>query len=135
MKQFFVDIFISKYLLFFSLFFSGCASEPAISFDAEAWRNDKMGCKSVRLEIYQELIDHKNEILGRKSTAIVNILGSPERNELYKRNQKFFVYQVTPGSRCISRHKQTTPLFLIIRFNALDLSSEVYISDKGSPVL
>ena len=120
--------FIPYFLLIFLI--SGCNAEKQVSFDNDSWKTDINGCMKIRIGIYKEIIESQNEILGLTNKEIIRILGNPERNELYRRNQKFFIYQISPGSKC-EINNDTETLFLFIRFNAVGLSQEVFV--QGAP--
>jgi outer membrane protein assembly factor BamE (lipoprotein component of BamABCDE complex) len=104
--------------------------ETQVSFDNDSWKADANGCKKIRIGIYKEIIESQNEILGLTNKQIIRILGNPERNELYSRNQKFFIYQISPSPKCNNTNNIET-LFLFIRFNAVGLSQEVFV--QGTP--
>lgn len=109
---------------------TGCVEEIQVSFDNGSWITDTNGCKKIRMRIYKEIIESQKEILGLTNKEIIRILGKPERNELYKRNQKFFIYQISPASKCNVTNDIET-LFLFVRFNAVGLSQEVFV--QGAP--
>ena len=117
-----------KCLLIVCIFISsfGCGSKKTVSFDTALWKSDKNGCKKERLKLYNGLLDNQDELLGLSNRQIINLLGMPERNELYERNQKFFIYAISPSSRCNIRY-QGDKLFMFIRFNAIGLSQEIFI--------
>ncbi len=125
-----------KISLFLILIIQGCSGRPDITFDATAWKEDRNGCKSKRLSIYENLMDQKNALLGLSSNRIIDLLGKPNLNELFSRNQKFFIYRITPGKNCnevnTSRQDQ---LYLVIRFNALGLASEIYLNEDPDPTI
>jgi len=107
-----------------------CSPNKSVSFDNDSWKSDNYGCEKKRIKLYKEIIGYQDEILGLTNKQIIRILGKPERNELYSRNQKFFVYHISPASRCDhTDHGET--LFLFIRFNAVGLSQEVFV--QGAP--
>lgn len=56
---------------------------------------------------------------------IVDLMGRPDRNELYKRNQKFYYYWIVPGEPCGKPNDSGTKLTL--RFNAVGKAKEVSI--------
>lgn len=91
----------------------------------EDWKNDKNGCTSYRTEHIEDIRTQKDKLLALKESQIIGILGRPDRNELYKRNQKFFQYYLEAGSAC-SNAKEGA-LMLVIRFNAMGLAKEVAI--------
>lgn len=56
---------------------------------------------------------------------VVTLMGKPDQNELYKRNQKFYYYYLTPGPACSTPDSAATRL--VLRFNAIGLAREVSI--------
>jgi len=118
-----------SYILFISII-CGCSNNTSVSFDSESWKSDSYGCHEKRIKLYNDIINNQDEILGLTNKEIIKILGKPERNELYRRNQKFFIYHISPGSKCNIINDEET-LFLFIRFNAVGLSQEVFV--QGAP--
>lgn len=116
--------------ILFILLVSRCSNDISVSFDTESWKSDSYGCREQRIKIYKEIIEYQNEILGLTNKQIIRILGKPERNELYRRNQKFFIYYISPASKC-SHPYDGEALFLFVRFNAVGLSQEVFV--QGEP--
>lgn len=93
--------------------------------DLSQWKEDKGGCKSIRANFLSALITQKDELKGLSEADIIGLLGRPDRNELYKRNQKFYYYDVEPGKPC--RDSLTSNQQLILRFNAMGRAKEVVI--------
>ena len=93
--------------------------------DLEAWRNDKNACGTYRSENIEEIKAQKEKLLALKESQIIELLGRPDRNELYKRNQKFFHYYLEAGVVC--SHPKENASRLIIRFNAMGLAKEIAI--------
>lgn len=118
-----------KNFLWLSFFFLLIAcSKPLPKFenlDLENWRNDKHGCKGVRLKSQGALNAQKEKLLALDETKIMKLLGRPDENELYKRNQKFYRYYLQGSARC--NDSVSSPLKLILRFNAMGLCKEVSI--------
>ncbi len=56
---------------------------------------------------------------------IISILGKPDQNELYKRNQKFYYYFISPGPAC--KTPDSTAYKMILRFNAMGYAQLVSI--------
>ena len=106
-----------------------CGPKPSVSFNADLWRSDMNGCQKKRLNIYKNILEHRDELLGLNNQKIIKLLGRPERNELYKRNQKFFVYSITPTAKCDVSY-QGHSLYLFVRFNAVGLSQEIFIQER-----
>jgi len=65
----------------------------------------------------------REKLLALDEMAIVKLLGRPDEQEIYKRNQKFYYYYVKPGSQCESMTGDTEKL--VIRFNAVGLAKEI----------
>jgi hypothetical protein len=93
------------------------------NFDAETWKQDRNGCKHQRLAFTQELLNQKQKLLGLDEIRIVKVLGPPDRNELYKRSQKFYYYFLEPSDECESPSNGARKL--VVRFNAVGLAKEV----------
>ncbi|MBL7848981.1 MAG: hypothetical protein JNL40_16050 [Cyclobacteriaceae bacterium] len=85
--------------------------------DISKWKDDKNGCFGKRQEMEPALTQQMNKLKGLSEMDIVDLLGRPDENELYKRNQKFFSYYVTPGPDCPD--PEELPKKLVIRFNAM----------------
>jgi len=109
------------------LLLAGCG-KPAPSFtdvDISKWREDKNGCLGDRLRYLDSFTLQKDKLKALSETDIIKLLGRPDRNELYKRNQKFYYYMLEPGIECGIDNQ--TPRKLSIRFNAMGLAKEVII--------
>jgi len=121
---------IQSYLLIMLLAFTGCVQSGSLeSFDTKSWRSDRNGCKEDRLKLYKLILNNQNDLLGLNNRQMIKILGMPERNELYQRNQKFFIYNISPSSVCRSEY-EGEKLYLFIRFNAVGLSQEIFVQDQ-----
>ena len=56
------------------------------------WKDDKFGCNGKRLAMSAAMLAQKEKLLSLDETQIIKLLGKPDVNELYKRNEKFFRY-------------------------------------------
>ncbi|MCX8491650.1 MAG: hypothetical protein ORN54_11340 [Cyclobacteriaceae bacterium] len=92
--------------------------------DLAKWKEDKWGCAKVRFIALPELVNQKEKLKGLSQDDIVKLLGRPDKNELYKRNQKFFYYYLTPGTNC---GIDTITQRLSLRFNAMGFAKEVLV--------
>jgi hypothetical protein len=92
--------------------------------DLAQWKDDKGGCHQRRLAFIEALKNQKDELKGFSEKDIIKILGRPDHNELYKRNQKFYYYDIDPGKSC---NDQKAGPQLVIRFTAMGYSKEVTI--------
>lgn len=110
------------------LILSGCGkSLPTLdNLDLEQWEKDKNACGSYRKDNINTLLAQKEKLLALKEMQIVDLIGRPDRNELYKRNQKFFYYYLKPAPDC-SNYKADNVSRLAIRFNAMGLAKEVMV--------
>ena len=72
-----------------------------------------------------QLNEQREKLKGLSEDGILKLLGKPDQNELYKRNQKFFYYFVEPSGKCDST--KTKAKRLSIRFNAMELAKDVVI--------
>jgi SmpA / OmlA family len=112
-------------LLSVCLVFSCGKPLPDLSpIDLAQWKEDKGGCKQIRSAFLSDLTNQKDELKGLSEGDIIKLLGRPDRNELYKRNQKFYYYDLEPGKACDST---LTNQQLIVRFNAMGMAKEVAI--------
>jgi hypothetical protein len=117
---------VPTFMLF--LILSGCGRElPTLdNLDLQQWEKDKNACGSYRKDNIDTLLAQKEKLLALKEMQIVNLIGRPDRNELYKRNQKFFYYYLKPAPECANYDSENTAR-LAIRFNAMGLAKEVMI--------
>jgi hypothetical protein len=111
-------------LSFFLLISCGNPLPHLENIDMEKWRLDKNGCSGIRMHSSQSLNSQKEKLRGLTQNEIVELLGRPDQNELYKRNQKFFFYHLSRGKEC---GVDSISLKLSIRFNAIGLAKEVMI--------
>jgi hypothetical protein len=93
--------------------------------DLDAWISDPGGCKGLRMVALESLERQREKLLRLDEKEIVGILGKPDKNELYVRGQKFYRYYLEPSAGCANAVDNARSL--IIRFNAVGLSSEVYL--------
>ncbi|MBL7852495.1 MAG: hypothetical protein JNN04_16440 [Cyclobacteriaceae bacterium] len=109
----------------------GCGkSLPALEgVDVERWRADKNACLGRRAQMQDALLKEKDKLKGLSEMDIVSLLGRPDKNELYKRNQKFYIYYVGPGPDCDSAEE--LPALLVIRFNAMGYAQLVSVGSTG----
>lgn len=117
-----LNIFLSAIIL--------CACNNALpvldGMDELSWKSDKNACGGKRSEMIDTIKKQKEKLLALSELQIVELLGKPDQNELYKRNQKFFYYFVQPSKECAFA-KIDHPERLVIRFNAMGLAKEVSV--------
>ena len=99
---------------------------PSIeNIDLKKWKEDRNACSSYRSSVAHEIQSQKEKLLALDEKQIVGLLGKPDRNELYKRNQKFYYYYITPSPDCAVTGSRSSRL--AIRFNAMGLAKEVVV--------
>ena len=114
-----------KITLIALLLFS-CSGNPLLNgFNSKAWVSDHDGCNSTRKDLAPQIIVSKDKLMGKTEDRILDNFGKPDRNELYDRNQKFYIYYLDPGPLCHS--PDPDPEMLIIRFSAIGICNEVFI--------
>ena len=79
----------------------------------------------VRMTFLDQLDRQREKIKSLSESEVVELLGRPDKNELLKRNQKFFYYYLEPGPSCANGNPEFKKL--MIRFNAIGLAKEVSI--------
>lgn len=92
----------------------------------EQWKQDRNACGNYRATSQQTVILQKGKLLALKEMQIVELLGRPDRNELYRRNQKFYYYYLSPAPDC-QNYNAANSKRLAIRFNAMGLAKEVMV--------
>jgi hypothetical protein len=92
--------------------------------DLKQWKNDRNGCNRFREKLVATMDSQKDKLKGLSEDDIIALLGRPDQNELYKRNEKFFKYFLEPGPIC---RMNSSAIMLSIRFNAVGLAKEATI--------
>jgi len=107
---------------------SACGRElPKLAdINLEQWKQDRNACENYRTTVQQSIILQKDKLLALKEMQIVELLGRPDRNELYRRNQKFYYYYLSSAPDC-QNYDAANSKRLAIRFNAMGLAKEVMI--------
>ncbi len=80
-----------------------------------------------RSSMQESIIAQHSKLLALEELQIVELLGKPDQNELYKRNQKFFYYYLQSAKECNAGDSTLIPKRLSIRFNAMGLAKEVRV--------
>ncbi len=130
-------VFLKK-ILFFSLICIqfGCQTKVSLdNFNIDVWKNDKFGCKNLRLVEVKSLIAQKEKIKGLGQNQIIQLLGKPDFQELYARNQRFYIYFYQKNETCDQPNNviKTAPIqnqkTIKLRFSALDMVTEVLVDN------
>ena len=108
---------------------NGCTKKADLGdFDVKAWLDDHRGCHGVRATMSEDLAELKPKLLGCYQKQIIKILGTPEEQELYRRNQTYYIYYIDPSEDCPNAIQK--PRKLEIRFTALGIANELNISSQ-----
>lgn len=127
------NLYMSRFawlsFLFIIVLESSCGKELPVldGIDRQAWKDDKNACGEERTKMIDSITSQKEKLLGLSESDVVSLLGKPDRNELYKRNQKFYYYFVQPSEDCDSEFKVGHPARLVVRFNAMGLAKEISV--------
>jgi hypothetical protein len=115
---------VATFILFL---LSSCGKDlPSLQgIDTEKWKEDKNACAGLRSAMQESLKSELPKLKGLSEANIITLLGKPDHNELYKRNQKFFHYFLTPGPGCNS--PDSVSHTLVVRFNAMGYAQLVFI--------
>ena len=114
-------------LLSLVLLFSCGTPLPTLeNIDTSLWKDDRNGCKGDRLKMVEAIREQREKLLTLKEMQIVQLLGRPDGNELFERNQKFYYYNLTRGKNC--DEQDSIAVQLEIRFNAMGIAKEVQVN-------
>ena len=92
----------------------------------DQWRADREACDGARMVTKDTLSVQKDKLLALTESEVVDVLGTPDLQELSKRNQKFYYYYLEPHGECATDSSRQ-PLRIALRFNAMGLAKEVRI--------
>ena len=109
------------------LCFIACNSNnPLNDSNLELWKSSDADCNGNRLEVLESILENKSYFTGMSQEEVKNVLGKPDRHELYNRNQKFFIYylQAPDCQNAVSDEKFK---HLSLRFNSLGKLSEMVV--------
>jgi hypothetical protein len=115
--------------LFLSLFLFSCGKPlPELTgVDRALWMADKRACSGSRAGMLEAVKTNTPKLLALSEVDLVSLLGRPDEEELYKRNQKFYYYYLEPHGECATADSTIKALRVAIRFNAMGLAKEVRI--------
>ncbi len=107
----------------------GCSSKlDAGNINLKNWKNDRYGCKGLRIQDLEELKRIKNTFLEANNQELILTFGRPDRVELLDKSQSFFFYFLEPSEDCEGVEIEKEPLKVLFRLNAINRVSEVNIT-------
>ncbi|GGF27106.1 hypothetical protein [Echinicola rosea] len=116
------------FVLFLAIFASCVSKLDTGNINMENWKNDRYGCKGLRIQDLTELESLKNTFLGATNQELIVTFGRPDRVELLNKSQSFFFYFLEPSGECDNHEKEKEPLKALFRLNAINKVSEVTIT-------
>ena len=93
----------------------------------ENWKNDRNGCKGLRIKDLEELEKIKNTFLEANNQELIMTFGRPDRVLLLDKSQSFFFYFLEPSDLCEGKIEKE-PLKVLFRLNAISRVSEVTVT-------
>ncbi|WP_198175300.1 hypothetical protein [Spirosoma telluris] len=120
MRQFFLAIFLMGSLL-------ACNPAPDTfgKLDLKKWRGDRGGCNGVRATLVPDFRAEIQNLKGKTTNTIGELLGRPDINQIADRNQKFYIYFLEKGSHCDQPGLKSNSRSVAIRMSAIGLATEV----------
>ena len=114
-------------VVFLFLLLISCGKElPSLDgINTDDWKGDKNACRGDRQSMESAFRKEIPKLKGLAEMDVIKLLGRPDQNELYKRNQKFYYYSITPGPGCVGA--DSVAIKLVLRFNAMGYAQLVSI--------
>ncbi len=128
-----IGTFVGRLGLWAGIGLAACGSPKKIDgFDSAAWQADRLGCGGGRKALRESFDKSRQQLKGLTQNEVLDVLGKPDFQRLYERNQKFYVYFLEPGPQCEGKADASRARTAVIRFSAIELVTEVYY-DSGKP--
>lgn len=122
MKSF--TIYLSSLLLL--LLMVACTPKVSVEeFDYLTWKDDKNGCERARIELWEDLKTIKPRLITLSEIEVIDILGTPDKRSLFKRNQKALIYYLDPAPSCQEGKHLPERRMVRVLFNALNQAKEI----------
>ena len=121
---------IHGYIFFIlSLIICSCSSKLDVGqINLENWKNDRNGCKGLRIKDLEEFEKIRNSFLEANNQELILTFGRPDRVVLFDKSQSFFVYYLEPSPSCEGRVDEQESLKVLFRLNALSRVSEITVT-------
>ena len=115
-------------LILFSVLSCGRKTPELAGIDKDQWKEDRNACTGYRKATSLAMEQEMKKLKGLSENDIISLLGRPDQNELYKRNQKFYSYFLLPGQPCPQPDSLSRKL--VLRFNAMGYAQQVSIESN-----
>ncbi|SNS45992.1 hypothetical protein SAMN06295967_11033 [Belliella buryatensis] len=117
------------YSFFLAILFSACSGKLEVeTLNLDNWKNDRYGCKGLRIQQIDEIQRIKNDFLGVNNQNLIKTFGRPDRVMLVDKSQSYFFYFLEPSENCDNYDSEISPLKVMFRLNAINKVSEITIS-------
>ncbi|GAA4411359.1 hypothetical protein GCM10023187_37050 [Nibrella viscosa] len=105
----------------------GCSEAPDKlgRLDLVKWRQDRGGCNGLRSTLVPDLKAVQQDLKGRSSNEIGQLLGRPDINQIADRGQKFYIYFLEKGPHCDDTKAKSAAPSVAIRMSAVGVATEV----------
>lgn len=118
-------------LLYIATLAASCSSPLDVgNINLENWKNDRYGCKGLRIKNMEEFKKIKNTFLEANNQELIKTFGRPDRVELLDKSQSFFFYFLEPSGFC-EGVEEKEPLKVLFRLNAINRVSEVTVTTSN----
>ena len=108
------------------VFLNGCRGKTEIEgFDSKAWKADFGSCNNTRKAMLDDFEKAKPQLYDLSEREVKAILGRPDGEELFERNQRYFYYYIEPGTHCQVKGKLSEANRIQIRFSPLSKVNEI----------
>jgi hypothetical protein len=110
-----------------SALFISCNSTPDQfgQLDLKKWRGDRGGCNGVRATLVPAFKSEVQNLKGKMTNTIGDLLGRPDINQIADRNQKFYIYFLEKGPHCDQPGVKSQSRSVAIRMSAMGIATEI----------
>ena len=89
------------------------------------WRGDRGGCNGVRATLLPDFKAEVQNLKGKRTNIIGDLLGRPDINQIADRNQKFYIYFLEKGAHCDKPGVKSDSRSVAIRMSAMGIATEI----------
>lgn len=93
--------------------------------DLKKWRGDRGGCNGVRATLLTAFRAEVQNLKGKRTNTIGDLLGRPDINQIADRNQKFYIYFLEKGAHCDQPGVKSQSRSVAIRMSAMGIATEI----------
>ena len=93
--------------------------------DLKKWRGDRGGCDGIRATLLPAFKAEVQNLKGKRTNTIGDLLGRPDINQIADRNQKFYIYFLEKGPHCEQPGVKSTSRSVAIRMSAMGIATEI----------